>query len=100
MSLVGRTFPSADGVATATLFLTRDDGTFYVRRPQDVPEDEYDELAALGRQHRFTEMYERMRVRLSDQRTEIAARDPVHPAVQQMVNQRARLTRTSCRSAT
>jgi hypothetical protein len=79
MSLVGRTFPSADGVATATLFLTRDDGTYYVRRPQDVPKDEYDGLVELGRQRRFTELYERMRVRLSDHRTEIARAVPYTP---------------------
>ena len=79
MSTVGRTQSSADAVATQTLFITRDDGTFLMPRPQDVPAAEFDALAALGRQRRFTEMYERSRVRLSDRRAEIPRELPFTP---------------------
>jgi hypothetical protein len=79
MSKVGRTHSSADGVATQTLFITRDDGTFMLPRPQDFPESEFDELAALGRQRRYTEMYERSRVRLSHGRAEIPRKLPFTP---------------------
>jgi hypothetical protein len=79
MSMVGRTQSSADAVATQTLFITRDDGTFLLPRPQDVPVEDFDELVALGRQHRFTEAYQRMRIRLSDGRAGIPRELPFTP---------------------
>jgi hypothetical protein len=79
MSMVGRTHSSADAVATASLFITRDDGTFAMPKPHDYPPDVFDELAALGREHRFTEMYERSRIRLSDKRAEIPRELPYTP---------------------
>jgi hypothetical protein len=79
MSTVGRTSSSADAVATVTLFITSDSGTFIVPRPQDLPDDEFDALAALGQQRRFTEMYERTRIRLTDRRTEIPREVPYTP---------------------
>jgi hypothetical protein len=79
MSTVGRTQSSADAVATQTLFITRDDGTFLIPRPQDFSAEEFDGLADLGRQRRFTEMYERSRIRLSDRRTEIPRELPFTP---------------------
>jgi hypothetical protein len=79
MSMVGRTQSSADAVATVTLFITRDDGTFLMPRPQDFDTPDYEALVELGRQRRFTEMYERMRVRISDRRTEIPRELPYTP---------------------
>lgn len=79
MSMVGRTQSSADAVATATLFLMRDDGTFLLPRPQDLAADDFDTLVRLGREGRFTEAYERMRVRLSDGRSEIPRELPFTP---------------------
>lgn len=79
MSMVGRTQSSADAVATATLMLMRDDGTFLLPRPQDLPPDDFDALVQLGREGRFTEAYERMRVRLSDRRAEIPRELPFTP---------------------
>jgi hypothetical protein len=79
MSMVGRTQSSADAVATATLFITGDDGTFIMPRPQDLARDDFEALVALGRQRRFTEMYERSRIRLSDRRTEIERALPFTP---------------------
>jgi hypothetical protein len=83
ISLLGRTFSSADAAATATLFLTRDDGTYLVRRPQDVPRDQIEELARLGREHRYVEVYERLRVKIKDTRTEIPRRVPFTPPFNQ-----------------
>jgi hypothetical protein len=79
MSTVGRTQSSADAVATVTLMVIRDDATYLIPRPQDLATDEFEALVALGREKRFTEAYERMRVRLSDRRTEIPRELPFTP---------------------
>jgi hypothetical protein len=79
VTMLGRTFSSADAVATAALFINSDDGTFMIPRPQDLSADEFDSLAALGREHRFTEMYTRARIRLTDRRTEIPREVPYTP---------------------
>lgn len=79
MSTVGRTQSSADAVATVTLFINRDDATFVMPRPQDFAPDEFDSLVDLGRQGRFTEMYRRSRIKLSDRRSEIPRRLPMTP---------------------
>ncbi len=79
MSLVGRTSSSADAVATANLCITRDDGTFLLLRPQQFAPDEFRELTDLARDHRYTEAYERTRVRLSDRRAEIPRELPFTP---------------------
>jgi hypothetical protein len=79
VTMLGRTFASADAAATSALFITRDDGTFLMRRPQDFPREEFDEIAGLGRAHRFVELYERSRVRISDRRAEIRREVPFTP---------------------
>ena len=79
MSMVGRTHSSADAVATAALVITRDDGTFVMPKPPDLAPDEFDVLAALGRERRYTELYERMRFRLADRRSEIPRELPFTP---------------------
>jgi len=79
MSTLGRTSSSADAVATASLCIMRDDGTFVMRRPQDHPAAEFAELCGLARDRRYTEIYERTRVRLSDRRAEIPRELPFTP---------------------
>ena len=79
MSMVGRTQSSADAVATVTLFILRDDGTYAMRRPQDFAPDEYEALVRLGRERRFTEMYERSRITVADHRLEIPRELPFTP---------------------
>jgi hypothetical protein len=79
MSMVGRTQSSADAVATVTLFIMSDDGTYIVPRPQDLPSDEFEALVAMGRDRRFTEAYRRMRIRLVDHRSEIPRELPFTP---------------------
>jgi hypothetical protein len=79
MSMVGRTQSSADAVATVTLFITSDDGTYILPRPQDLDSSDYEALVTLGREHRFTEAYQRMRITLSDRRSEIPRELPFTP---------------------
>lgn len=79
MSMVGRTQSSADAVATVTLFILRDDGTYVMRRPQDFAPDEYENLVRMGRERRFTEMYEASRITLADHRLEIPRELPFTP---------------------
>ncbi len=79
MGLVGRTHSSADAVATATLAIMNDDGTFLMPRPQDLPSDEFETLVTMGREHRYTEVYERTRIRLADRRAGIPRELPFTP---------------------
>lgn len=79
MSLVGRTHSSADAVATATLFITRDDATYFMPRPQDMSAEDFETCVAMGREHRFTELYERSRIQLANQRTGIPRELPFTP---------------------
>ena len=89
MGMVGRTHSSADAVATATLMVTSEDGTYLMPRPTDLPLDEFDRLAAMGREGRYAEIYEQSRIRIAEGRTR--SRGPaVHAAVQQVVVERAR----------
>jgi hypothetical protein len=79
MSTVGRTQSSADAVATVTLAIMNDAGTYLMPRPQDLPYDEYEALVGMGREQRFTEVYERMRIKLADHRSEIPRELPFTP---------------------
>jgi hypothetical protein len=79
MSTVGRTQSSADAVATVTLAMMTDDGTYVLPRPQDLASEEFETLVELGRQRRFTDAYQRMRIRLADHRSEIPRQLPFTP---------------------
>jgi hypothetical protein len=79
MSMVGRTQSSADAVATVTLAIMTDDGTYLMPRPQDLPSDDFEALVGMGREGRFTDVYERMRIRLADHRLEIPRELPFTP---------------------
>ncbi len=79
MSMVGRTQSSADAVATVTLAIMTDDGTYLMPRPQDLPSDEFGTLVGMGREGRFTDVYQRMRIRLADHRLEIPRELPFTP---------------------
>ena len=79
ITMLGRTFPSADGAATAALFINRDDATFAMRRPQDFKPEEIEELAEMARARRFTDLYRRSRIQLADHRSEIPRELPFTP---------------------
>lgn len=76
--LVGRTVASGDCLQTVALVLINDQGTWWLRRPQDLPPAEVTELVDLARREQFTEILRRLRVRLSDQR--------LHPPVEPIFN--------------
>jgi hypothetical protein len=79
ITMLGRTFPSADGAATAALFINRDDATFAMKRPQDFKTEEIDELAAMASERRYSDMYRRSRVQIADHRSEIPREVPFTP---------------------
>jgi hypothetical protein len=79
ITMLGRTFPSADGAATAALFINRDDATYAMRRPQDFRPEEIDELADMARARRYTDLYQRSRVQIADHRSEIPRELPFTP---------------------
>ena len=79
VTMLGRTFSSADAAATSALFINRDDATYMMRKPQDFARAEFDEIASLAQQGRFTELYERGRIRIADHRSEIPREVPYTP---------------------
>lgn len=79
VSMLGRTFASADAAATNMLFINRDDATYAMRRPQDFPRSDIPELARLAADGQFTELYERSRIRIADRRSEIPREVPFTP---------------------
>jgi hypothetical protein len=67
--LVGRTIASGDGLQTVSLIVINDQGTWLVRRPQELPATDISQLIDLGRQGQFTELYRKCRVKIKDGRT-------------------------------
>ena len=68
INLVGRTVASAEAVHATTLFVLGDGGAWMLKRPQDYPRAEIPDLVRMAREGRFTELYERARIRVSDRR--------------------------------
>ena len=66
--LVARTIASGDGLQTVSLVVTNDEGTYLIRKPRELPENEIPKLIELGKAGEFTELYHRCRVKLSDGR--------------------------------
>src|SRR6266404_5334694 len=73
--LVARTVASGDGLQTVSLVVINDEGTWLVRRPQELPASDIPQLIDLARNDRFTELYQRCRVKIKDGRTTI----PIEP---------------------
>jgi hypothetical protein len=67
--LVARTVASGDGLQTVSLIVSNDEGTWLIRRPQELPASEIAKLIELGRKGQFTELYRRCRVKIKDGRT-------------------------------
>jgi hypothetical protein len=76
----GRTIPSADGLHTVSLMVTNDEGCWYVKRPQNFAVGELPEIIQLGRQQRWTELYEQTRVKIADGRVDVPRAVPFHPS--------------------
>ena len=76
---VGRTAPSADALHAVTVFVTNDDGTWMLRRPQDFPSREIAGLVQASRERRLAELYERSRVRIASKRIDVPRELPYVP---------------------
>lgn len=69
--LVGRTVPSGDSSHAITVFVINDEGTWFLKRPQDFPRHDITGLIAAAREQRLVELYERGRVRIAATRLEV-----------------------------
>jgi len=67
----GRTVGSADSVHSVAVCVINDDGAWLLKRPQDYPRADIPGLTAAGREHRFVELYEKSRQRISDHRLDV-----------------------------
>ena len=76
----GRTVASADALHLVSLFVFNDEGTWFVRRPQDFPRTEIPELVQMARQHKLIQWYQKSRIRLAESRLDIPRRLPYLPA--------------------
>jgi hypothetical protein len=74
-SFLGRTVSSADAVHSVGVFLTSDEGTYYLKRPQDFSRAEYPEIAALSKNGDLVELFRKSRVPVKKGR----AAPPLHP---------------------
>ena len=77
---VARTAPSADALHTVTVFVTNDDGTWMLRRPQDFPRAEVPSLIDAARRHQWMDLYDRSRVRIAAARTDVPRELPFVPS--------------------
>lgn len=71
MNLVARTAASGDASHADTVFVLDDDGVWLIRRPQDHPRESIPGLVELARAGRLTELYERTRIRIGDERPDV-----------------------------
>src|SRR5438132_6283944 len=74
--LVARTIASGDGLQTVSLIITNDQGTWLIRRPRELPPADIPELIESGRNGKFTDFYQRCRVKLQNGRASIPT-DPL-----------------------
>lgn len=79
VSFIGRTVASADAVHGTSLVLLNDQGSFLIRRPQDLQKSEILALIALAEQRRIETLFERMRVRIKEERAAIPREVPHLP---------------------
>ena len=74
--LVARTIASGDGLQTVALVVINDASAHLVRRPAELPARTIPELIDLGAQGKFTECYERSKVKIKNSRPTIPT-DPL-----------------------
>ncbi|MHB8625988.1 MAG: hypothetical protein ACYDBJ_02090 [Aggregatilineales bacterium] len=80
--LIGRTVGSPDAINTVAVIVTNDSGTYLIRRPQEFAYADIPALLELSRTGKLLDLYRRMRVQLSDQRTTA----PVMPGLNFNIN--------------
>lgn len=79
---LARTIASGDAIHTVSVFVTRDDATYLLKRPRDFAPAEIPELVELARRGELTELYRRSRVKIRDGRVH----PPLHPMYNLSVN--------------
>jgi hypothetical protein len=67
--LAARTIASGDGAQAVALFVINDEGTYFVKRPQDLSQDETRDVIDLVQRGAYTEFYRRVRVKIKDVRS-------------------------------
>ena len=80
--LLGRSVASPDAINTVSVFVTNDEATYLLKRPQDFALTEIPELIELARRGELVELYRRSRIKISDGR----AAPPVEPGYNFNIN--------------
>ncbi|HLY24860.1 MAG TPA: hypothetical protein VKQ72_00880 [Aggregatilineales bacterium] len=80
--LIGRTISSPDAINAVSIVVTNDEATYLLKRPQDFPYSEIPALIELSQQGKLTELYQRMRVKISEGRVTV----PVQPGYNFNIN--------------
>lgn len=75
-ALSGRVGASADAVHSVSMFILNDEGSYFLKRPQNFPNLDIGQLGELGKDRSLEEMYKQMRVQLSKTRPEIPREVP------------------------
>jgi hypothetical protein len=74
--LLGRTVPSGDGAHTIALFMMDDEGTWWLRRPQDFEAADVGEVIAANREGRLTDSFLQSRHQISRERATVPLEVP------------------------
>ena len=80
--LLGRAVASPDAINTDSVFVTHDEATYLLKRPQDFAPDEIPTLVELGRRGELVELYRKCRIKIADGR----AAPPVEPGYNFNIN--------------
>jgi hypothetical protein len=64
--MVGRTVASGDGLQTVALVVTNDQGTYLIRRPQELPPHSISDLIEMSRAGKFLDLYKRSRIQINE----------------------------------
>jgi hypothetical protein len=75
-ALSGRVGASADAVHGASLFIINDEGTYFLKRPQNLSKLDIGKLGDLTKDRQLEEVFLQMRVKLSDRRGAIPREVP------------------------
>jgi hypothetical protein len=80
--LLGRAVASPDAINTVSVFVTNDEATYLLKRPQDFAPDEIPTLVGLARRGELVELYRKGRIKIADGR----AAPPVEPGYNFNIN--------------
>jgi hypothetical protein len=76
---IGRTVASPDALHAVIVFIINDEGVWLLKRPQDFPRAEINNLLNLVHERRLVELYETCRVQVSDRRVDVPRQLPFVP---------------------